>query len=154
MPTAKKKTKKVKHPKKPVARPRKKYVSKSSKPAKKAARKLKSSAAARKPAKKPKGKKKNTPAPKPAWHQPHDDEVLVGLVEDYLSHLQVVLTTLKTPLAAGEAISIRGFTTNLEQTVLSMQIEHAPVARAGIGQAVGIKISEKVRKHDHIFKKK
>jgi hypothetical protein len=154
MPTAKKKTKKVKHPKKPVARTRKKAVKKSSKPVKKIPRKLKSSAAVRKPAKKPKLKKKAVPTPQPAWHQPHEDEILVGLVEDYLSHLEVVLTTLKTPLAVGESISIRGFTTNLEQTVLSLQIEHAPVARAEIGQAVGIKISDKVRKNDHIFKKK
>ena len=71
-----------------------------------------------------------------------------------MSHLEVILTTLKTPLAVGDVVLVRGFTTNLEKTVGSLQIEHVDVAQAAVGQAVGIKVDDKVRKNDHIFKKK
>lgn len=159
MPTAKKKTKqaKPKVKKKAVKKAPKKAAAKAKKalkkPAKKPIKAKKSSAP--KPGKKAAAKKVAAagPAPEPTWHLPREGEVLVGVVEDYLSHLEVILTTLKAPLAVGDAVSIRGFTTNTDQIVRSIQIEHAPVNQAAVGQAVGMKVDEKVRKNDHIFKK-
>lgn len=157
MPTAKKKAKKSKaKPKrkasaKAAKKPVKKSIKRAKKPVKKnASKKVKKPAIKSAPAK----KKVSAPAAEPAWHQPRQNEVLAGVVEDYLSHLEVILTTLKAPLSVGEMVSIRGFTTNTEQIVRSIQIEHAPVSQAAAGQAVGIKVDEKVRKNDHIFKQK
>ena len=158
MPASKKKPKKVKPKtkKKVVKKAKKKTVSKTKKTIKKSVKKTKRPVkkTARKPVKKSAKKTSPSPAPSaPTWHLPREGEALVGAVEDYLSHLEVILTTLKTPLAVGEMVSIRGFTTNTEQIVRSIQIEHAPVTQAASGQAVGIKVDEKVRKNDHIFKK-
>ncbi len=149
---AKPKTKKpaVKKLKKKIAAKKAKVVKK---PAKKAGAARKPAKSAAKPKTKPKRKKKAGPPPEPTWHLPKEGEIEVGVVEDYLSHLEVILTTLKVPLAVGEMVTIRGFTTNIEQAVLSMQIEHNPVNQAEAGKAVGIKVAEKVRKHDRIFKK-
>jgi hypothetical protein len=159
MPAAKKKIKKAKpkSKKKIVKKLKKKTVTKSAKRSKKPVKKPRSArkptASAAKHKIKPKRKKKSGPPPEPTWHLPKEGEVEVGAVEDYLSHLGVILTTLKTPLIVGETITIRGFTTNLDQIVRSIQIEHNAVNQAEIGQAVGFKIDEKVRKHDRVFKK-
>jgi len=55
-------------------------------------------------------------------------------------------------LEIGDKILIRGHTTNLEQIVESMQIEHGPVQRAEAGQSIGIKVKERVRPHDVLYK--
>jgi hypothetical protein len=155
MPAAKKKTKKAKPKakKKIVKKPKKKTASKIKKTIKKSVKKVKRQVKPGAKRKTKKAVKKPAPAPAPTWHLPREGEVLVGVVEDYLSHLEVILTTLKAPLAVGDMVSVRGFTTNLEQIVNSIEIEHAAVNQAAVGQAIGFKVAEKVRKNDHIFKK-
>jgi hypothetical protein len=155
MPAAKKKIKKAKPKakKKVDKKPKKKTAPKIKKILKKSVKKSKRPA---KPGAKRKAKKavkKPAPALAPTWHLPREGEVLVGVVEDYLSHLEVILTTLKAPLTVGDMVSVGGFTTNLEQIVRCIQIEPAPVNQAAVGQAIGFKVDEKVRKNDHIFKK-
>lgn len=78
--------------------------------------------------------------------------VYLGRVEDYFSHVCVMALTLKAPLGAGDIIRIKGHTTDLMQKVESMQIEHAAVEKAKAGDAVGIKIAERCRKGDRVYK--
>jgi len=86
------------------------------------------------------------------WREPLPGETLIGVVDDFLTHLSVTLVTLQAPLAVGDTIHVRGFTTDLTEKVSSLQIEHQPVAQANAGQDVGIRMVGKVRKHDHIYK--
>ena len=55
-------------------------------------------------------------------------------------------------LAVGDRILIKGHTTDFEQTVESMQIERESIQSAGKGQDVGIKMKERVRPHDVVYK--
>jgi translation initiation factor IF-2 len=55
-------------------------------------------------------------------------------------------------LQVGNAIMIRGQTTNLEQTVESMQIEHDSIQRAEKGQSIGMKVKDRVRPKDVVYK--
>ena len=55
-------------------------------------------------------------------------------------------------LAIGDTVQIQGPTTNLEQTVEGLQIEHANVSRADQGQEVGMKVRDRVRERDFVFK--
>jgi len=55
-------------------------------------------------------------------------------------------------LAVGDTIRIKGATTNFEQRIESMEIDHKPVPSASTGQSVGIKVKERVRPHDKVFK--
>ncbi|HDH41474.1 MAG TPA: translation elongation factor-like protein [Candidatus Altiarchaeales archaeon] len=55
-------------------------------------------------------------------------------------------------LEIGDKILIRGHTTNFEQVIESMQIEHKPIQRAEAGQSIGIKVRERVRPHDVVYK--
>lgn len=78
--------------------------------------------------------------------------VEVGKVTHYFSKIGVAVVELKAPLKLGDRILIRGATTNFEQTVESMQIEHKPVVEAQPGQSVGIKVKDRVREKDVVYK--
>lgn len=55
-------------------------------------------------------------------------------------------------IAVGDTVQIQGPSTNLEQTVDALQIEHAVVSRAGPGQEVGMKVRDRVREKDFVYK--
>jgi putative protease len=55
-------------------------------------------------------------------------------------------------LAVGDNVQIQGPTTNLEQTVDALQIEHAAVSSADPGQEVGMKVRDRVREKDFVYK--
>ena len=124
----------------------------------------KKKAAARKPgaakkksaAKKPAAKKRSTPlAQNPAAstaYKPASNETKLGEVEDFFGNISVIALTLKGDLAVGETIHVRGHTTDLEEKVYSMQINHAPVQRAKKGDGVGIKVGGKCRKGDDVYR--
>ncbi len=82
----------------------------------------------------------------------HDPADAIGTVTHYFSHLSVAALSLRAPLAVGERIHIRGHTTDLVQTVESMEIEHRRVERANPGDDVAIKVAEHVREHDLVYR--
>src|SRR5438094_2703335 len=55
-------------------------------------------------------------------------------------------------IAIGDTVQIQGPSTNLEQSVETLQIEHADVSRAGPGQEVGMKVRDRVREKDFVYK--
>ena len=79
-------------------------------------------------------------------------EEQIGTVVDYFAHIGVAGVDLVGPLRVGDTIHIEGHTTDLEQTVESMQIEHEEVAEAKPGDAIGVKVSERCRKGDTVYK--
>jgi putative protease len=80
------------------------------------------------------------------------EEKEVGRVTHYFSKIGVAAVELKDKLKVGDTIHIKGHTTDFTQEVSSMQIEHESVSEAGAGQSVGIKVKEKVREHDIVYK--
>ena len=74
------------------------------------------------------------------------DEVFVGTVSHYFAQPQVGAVKLEVELRVGDLLHIRGRTTE------SIEIEHEPVEMADPGSEVGIKVLERVRKGDQIFK--
>jgi len=82
-----------------------------------------------------------------------DEELVeVGRVTHYFTKIGVAVVELSAPLAVGDRIRIRGPTTDFEQTVESMQIEHENVERAEAGQSIGLKVKERVREKDRVYK--
>lgn len=55
-------------------------------------------------------------------------------------------------IAVGDTIKIKGATTEFEQKIESMEIDRRPVPSASAGQSVGIKVKDRVRPHDKVFK--
>jgi translation elongation factor EF-1alpha len=81
------------------------------------------------------------------------EEKLVGQITHYFSHLSVGIIDLTGgELNRGDVIHIKGKHTDFTQTVESMQIEHREVGHAEKGKSVGIKVKEKVREHDQVFR--
>ncbi|MBL7051089.1 translation elongation factor-like protein [Candidatus Woesearchaeota archaeon] len=77
----------------------------------------------------------------------------IGKVMGFYSHISVAAIELTGDLAVGDTIVIKGHTTNLEQPIDSMQIEHDKVEKAKKGDQIGIKVKDKVRLHDIVYKK-
>lgn len=81
-----------------------------------------------------------------------EEKKLVGKVTHYYGKLGVAIVELEDDLQYGDNISIEGATTNIQQTVDSMQIEHDAVKNAHKGDAVGLKVPDKVRPGDMVYK--
>jgi len=81
----------------------------------------------------------------------HDPSGAIGTVSHYFGHLSVAAVTLSGPLAVGQRIHLRGHTTDLEQVVDSMQVDHLAVASASPGDDVAIHVNGHVREGDLIF---
>lgn len=82
----------------------------------------------------------------------HDEEHAVGTITHYFSHLSVAAVTLSKTLTVGDRIHILGHTTDIEQTVDSMEVEHEKVESAGPGDDVALAVSDHVREHDRIYR--
>jgi translation initiation factor IF-2 len=79
-------------------------------------------------------------------------EEKVGVVKDYFAKISVAGIDITGRLKAGDTIHIKGHTTDFEQVVDSMQIEHEQVEEATAGQAVGIRVKDRVRHGDKVYK--
>jgi putative protease len=82
-----------------------------------------------------------------------ENVVEVGHISHFFSKISVAVVDLRTPLTVGDKIAIKGPTTDFEQTVDSMQIEHQNVQRAEPGQSIGLKVTQQVREKDTVYKK-
>ena len=80
------------------------------------------------------------------------ERMLVGTVSHYFGKIRVAGIFVSDRLAVGDRILIIGHTTALEQTVTSMELDHRPIDVAETGQDVGIKVSDRVRRGDQVYK--
>lgn len=76
----------------------------------------------------------------------------VGVVNDYFARIGVAGVDLVGSLRVGDTVRFRGHTTDFEQVVESMQIEHQQVVEAGPGDSVGIKVIDRVRPGDVVYR--
>ncbi len=76
----------------------------------------------------------------------------IGKVTHYFTKIGVAVIELTGKLSVGDRIFIQGSTTDLEQAVASMQIEHKNVAAAQSGQSIGLKVERRVREGDRVYK--
>ncbi len=79
-------------------------------------------------------------------------EIEVGKVSDFFAKPVVAGVELHGSLKTGDLIRIKGATTDLEFVLASMQIEHNPISEAKEGDLIGIKVPDRVRRGDHVYK--
>ncbi len=79
-------------------------------------------------------------------------EELVGKVTHYFGKIEVAIIELSKGIKVGDKIHIKGNTTDFEQEVNSMQIEHQNIEKAKKGDVIGLKVKEKVREGDEVYK--
>jgi putative protease len=80
------------------------------------------------------------------------EKKLIGKITHYFSKIGVAVVELSDDIRVGDRIRIEGATTSFEQVVESMEIDNAKVERATQGQAIGLKVTGKVRPHDLVYK--
>jgi len=76
----------------------------------------------------------------------------VGRITHFFPKAGVAVIELSAVVNNGDKIVIRGSTTNIEQTIDSMEIEHEQITTAGAGQSVGLKVSGRVRENDTVYR--
>ena len=79
-------------------------------------------------------------------------ETEIGHVSDFFAKPVVAGITLTGTLKVGDTVHIKGHTTDIELTVESMQINNANVTEGKAGDAIGVKVPDRVRAGDHVYK--
>ena len=75
----------------------------------------------------------------------------IGKITHFFDKISVAVIELKAGLKKGDKIRIKGGTTDFEQVVGEMQVEHKSIEKAKKGEAVGMKVKEEVRPNDRVF---
>ena len=79
-------------------------------------------------------------------------ETEIGKVTHFYNHICVAVLQLKEALHVGDIIHILGHTTDFEQRVDSIEIEHHKVEIGITGSEVALKVEQEVRAGDTIFR--
>ena len=83
-----------------------------------------------------------------------EEKVLqVGHITHFFSKISVAIVELRAPLEVCDRILVKGPSTDFEQAVDSMQIEHKNVQHAESGQSIGLKTVQPVKERDSVYKK-
>jgi translation elongation factor EF-Tu-like GTPase len=81
------------------------------------------------------------------------EEKKIGEVIKYFGKIGVAAIRLSEgSLKVGDTIHIVGHTTDSTQPIDSMQIENKSVQEAGPGADIGIKVKDRLREHDVVYK--
>ena len=76
----------------------------------------------------------------------------VGEVIHFYGKINVGVLRCTKGLQVGDVVHFLGRHTDFEQEITSMQIEHEPVETVSAGGEVAIKVKQRVRKGDKIFR--
>lgn len=76
----------------------------------------------------------------------------IGKVSDFFARPVVAGIEMSGSLKTGDKIHIKGHTTDIEMLVNSMQINNANVSEAKRGDSIGIKVDDRVRRGDTVYK--
>ena len=80
-------------------------------------------------------------------------EEKIGIVEHFFTNINVAAIKITDgELKVGETIHIVGAHTDFNQVVDRMEIDRNPIEIAKPGDAIGIKVVERVREHDIVYK--
>ncbi len=104
-------------------------------------RKSRKSKKSRRPSRAVKSAPKKVKAPKP-----------IGKVTHYYSGIEVAIVKFSQNISVGATLRFKGATTDFAQKISEMQYDHKPVKMAKKGKQVGIKVKDRVREGDQLFK--
>ena len=79
-------------------------------------------------------------------------EEIIGKVSDFFARPEVAGIELTAALNVGDKIHIKGHTTDLGMNVDSMEINNVQVTEAKAGDSIGVKVSDRVRSGDTVYK--
>ncbi|MFH1444989.1 MAG: hypothetical protein ABIF08_00740 [Nanoarchaeota archaeon] len=80
------------------------------------------------------------------------EKTLIGAVTHFFSGLSVAVIELNSSLKIGDKIIVEGATTSFQQKVSSMQIERKDIKEAKKGDDIGMKVIDRVRPGDKVYR--
>ncbi len=78
--------------------------------------------------------------------------VRIGEVIHFYNKIQVAVLRISEPIKLGDRLHFLGAHTDFLQEVRSMQIEHQPIEEAEAGSEVAVKVDQRVRRGDSVFR--
>lgn len=91
--------------------------------------------------------KKITTAKKPK----NASEKPIGKVTHFFRKIKVAVVKFSKSVNIGAKIKFKGYKTNFEQKISSIQIDHKSVKKAPAKKIIGMKVDKRVRKGDKIY---
>jgi len=80
------------------------------------------------------------------------EEKLIGKITHYFTNIGVAVVEITSgKLNTGDKVHVKGATSDFEQNIDSMQVEHENVETAKKGDAIGVKVEQQVREGDEIY---
>ena len=79
-------------------------------------------------------------------------EEKIGVVSHFFDKVSVAAIKLEGDLKVGDTVHVKGATTDFLTKVESMQINREDVQEAGAGDEIGIKVPDRCRGNDEVFK--
>jgi putative protease len=79
------------------------------------------------------------------------EEKLIGKITHYYGKINVAIVEVLAPLNVGDQIHVKGHTTDFNQSVSSMQIDHENVAKVKKGDLIGFKLDQLAKEGDEIY---
>ena len=80
-------------------------------------------------------------------------EQKVGEVVKFFSKVGVAaIKVTEGTIRVGDRIKFKGHSTDFEDQIQSMQIENQPVEKAEVGQMIGVKVRDRVREKDVVYR--
>ena len=79
-------------------------------------------------------------------------EKQIGAVDHFFSNISVGMIKLTDGLKVGDKIHIKGSTSDFTQGISSMQIDRVPAEEGKAGDIISLKVEQKVRKDDAVYK--
>ncbi|MDD2753316.1 MAG: translation elongation factor-like protein [Candidatus Portnoybacteria bacterium] len=80
------------------------------------------------------------------------EEKLIGKITHYFGNIGVGIIGLTDSFRVGDRIRVKGSTTDFEQAVNSMQVDRKDISEAKSGDEVGVKLEQKVKEGDKVYK--
>jgi putative protease len=75
----------------------------------------------------------------------------LGTVTHYFGKIGVAILELEAPLKPGDTVKFQGHGADFEQSVSSLQVDHAEVPSAAAGSQVGLKVDHPVKEGTEVF---
>ncbi len=78
-------------------------------------------------------------------------EKKIGEITHYFGHIPAGIIKLADALKVGDKVHFKGTTTDFEQEIASIQVDHKDLPEAKAGDEVGIQVTDRVREGDEVF---
>lgn len=80
-------------------------------------------------------------------------EEQVGVIIKFFAKPSVAAIEVTSgTIKKGDVLKYKGYTTDFTEEVLSMEMDNQPIEEAKVGDLVGVKVQERVRENDKVYK--